>query len=366
MAQQQPLTPFGSALAGALGAVFSNALVYPLDTAKTRLQASTTAELAAYEREDEKAARKAGMSAFLRRRIRKWQLINMVLRIIKSEGISGAFKGFSASMINCFSMQFAYFFFHSWLRGTAVKKAAGAGLSTGSELSLGAAAGALAQIFTIPVAVVATRQQLWVPPPGATGKAAHEPTLMETAKSIVAAGGITALWTGLKPGLVLTVNPAITYGVFERGKAWLLERSGEAKLSVGQSFFLGMASKTLATVVTYPYIFAKVRLQAGPEDHHCAEHVGELEHVKDGESYADAVKHGAHRRPTGAIELLKQVYREEGFAGWYQGMSAQIFKAVLCQGILFVCKDSFEDQARVILAAADKLKEKHRVIIAKA
>ncbi|BEI91645.1 uncharacterized protein CcaverHIS019_0404650 [Cutaneotrichosporon cavernicola] len=359
MAQQQPLTPFGSALAGALGAVFSNALVYPLDTAKTRLQASTSAELAAYEKEDEKAASGPGLKAWIRRRLRKWQLINMLCRIIKREGISGAFKGFSASMINCFSMQFAYFFFHSWLRGTAMKKAEGKGLSTGAELALGAAAGALAQIFTIPVAVVATRQQLWVPPPGATGKARREPTLMETAKSIVASGGITALWTGLKPGLVLTVNPAITYGVFERAKAWILERSGESKLSVSQAFFIGMASKTLATIVTYPYIFAKVRLQAGPEDHHCAEHVHE------GESYADAVK-GSHRRPTGAIELLKQVYKEDGFAGWYQGMSAQIFKAVLCQGILFVCKDRFEDQARVIMNSVAKLQAKHAGVLSKA
>lgn len=80
-------------------------LVYPLDTAKTRLQASTSAELAAYEREDEKAARKSGLKAALRRRLRKWQLISMVIRIVKTEGIAGAFKGFSASMINCFSMR---------------------------------------------------------------------------------------------------------------------------------------------------------------------------------------------------------------------------------------------------------------------
>lgn len=257
--------------------------------------------------------------------------------------------------------EFAYFFFHSWLRGAAIKKAGGATLSTGSELSLGAAAGALAQIFTIPVAVIATRQQLWVPPPGATGKAAHEPSLIETAREIIAAGGVTALWTGLKPGLVLTVNPAITYGVFERGKAWLLARTGSTKLSVGQSFLLGMCSKTLATVVTFPYILAKVRLQAGPEDHHCADH------VEGSESYADAVKSGTgHRRPTGAIELLKQVYKEDGFAGWYQGMGAQITKAVLCQGILFVCKDHFEDQARLILHTAAKLQAKHAQVLSKA
>lgn len=152
--------------------------------------------------------------------------------------------------------EFAYFFFHTLLRTAAIKRT-GASLSTPAELALGAAAGALAQIFTIPVAVIATRQQLWIAPPGATGKAAREPSLLETAKEIVRDGGLTALWTGLKPGLVLTVNPAITYGVFERGKTLLLEGEGRAggKLGVGEAFWLGVFSKTLATIVTYPYIF---------------------------------------------------------------------------------------------------------------
>ena len=61
----------------------------------------------------------------------------------------------------------------------------------------------------------------------------------------------------MKPGLVLTVNPAITYGVFERVKGLVLAREGRVggRLSVGESFWIGVASKTLATVVTYPYIF---------------------------------------------------------------------------------------------------------------
>jgi hypothetical protein len=56
---------------------------------------------------------------------------------------------------------------------------------------------------------------------------------------------------------VLTVNPAITYGVFERVKALVLAREGRigGRLRVGESFWIGVASKTLATVVTYPYIF---------------------------------------------------------------------------------------------------------------
>jgi len=37
----------------------------------------------------------------------------------------------------------------------------------------------------------------------------------------------------------------------------------------------------------------------------------------------------------GAYGLLKAVYKEKGFAGWYQGLTAQILKAALCQGEWF-------------------------------
>jgi hypothetical protein len=165
--------------------------------------------------------------------------------------------------LNLHSVEFAYFFFHTFLRNTSLRQLSARGkrpvLSTSSELFLGALAGGLAQIFTIPVAVIATRQQLWMPPPSAgAGKAAYQraPTFAETAREVIAEGGPTALWTGLRPGLVLTVNPAITYGVFERAKSWVLsgERQG-GKLGVAEAFWLGVMSKTLATVVTYPYIF---------------------------------------------------------------------------------------------------------------
>ena len=38
------------------------------------------------------------------------------------------------------------------------------------------------------------------------------------------------------------------------------------------------------------------------------------------------------RQPREAIPLLMAVYRERGFLGWYQGLTAQVVKAVLFQG----------------------------------
>lgn len=164
--------------------------------------------------------------------------------------------------------EFAYFFFHSSLRTAVLKRRTSKSLSTSLELLLGALAGALAQIFTIPVAVIATRQQLYERTKGSTET--RDPSIFDTARDIIEESGVTGLWTGLKPGLVLTVNPAITYGVFEKLKGMVLAAAAvraagtgaddaalakALNLGPGWSFLLGMTSKTLATVVTYPYIF---------------------------------------------------------------------------------------------------------------
>jgi hypothetical protein len=76
-------------------------------------------------------------------------------------------------------------------------------------------------------------------------------SFLAVAREIIDEEGVTGLWLGLKPGLVLTVNPAITYGVFERVKSLVLlaPNSNSAKMSPGLNFLVGALSKTLATVV---------------------------------------------------------------------------------------------------------------------
>lgn len=143
--------------------------------------------------------------------------------------------------------EFAYFYWYSVVRTLYVTRLTKSGaaaaavgaavqLSTAVELMLGAVAGGLAQIFTIPVAVIATRQQLGGassnadqarPSTAAQGeqkslagkvsaKVTDDESFLGVARDILKEDGITGLWRGLKPSLVLTVNPAITYGVYER------------------------------------------------------------------------------------------------------------------------------------------------------
>lgn len=161
--------------------------------------------------------------------------------------------------------EYAYFFFYSFVRSAYIKRLSSkvpAGsplpaLSTAAELLLGALAGALAQIFTIPVSVIATRQQVGRPakfrddiPTEAMVDNKTDDSFVGVAREIIEEEGVTGLWLGIKPGLVLTVNPAITYGVFERVKSLiLLAKQGNTKLSPWLSFLIGAISKTLATVV---------------------------------------------------------------------------------------------------------------------
>lgn len=130
-------------------------------------------------------------------------------------------------------------------------------LSTAAELSLGALAGALAQIFTIPVSVIATRQQVGNTENSSTTSTSLIPdnSFLGVGREIIRKEGVTGLWLGIKPSLVLTVNPAITYGMFERVKGIVLlaraKTGGGTKLTPGLSFLIGALSKTLATVVSF-------------------------------------------------------------------------------------------------------------------
>ncbi|OZJ04224.1 hypothetical protein BZG36_02965 [Bifiguratus adelaidae] len=184
------------------------------------------------------------------------------------------------------STNFTYFYFYSSLRKRS--NPSGKTLSTAGELALGAAAGALATIFTIPVSVITTLQQT-LPP-------TERQSLWGTGCSIVKEDGPQGLWRGLQPSLVLCVNPAITYGSFEKIKELTLKTLKRTTLTPLLAFYVGAFAKTLATIVTYPYIMAKVRMQYKPP------------------------KELRERTPEykGALDVLARTLKNDGILGWYK------------------------------------------------
>lgn len=89
--------------------------VYPLDTVKTRLQAlpaGVTPDPVPIPDHVEGSRKHPRASSIITRvpnailrRLRKWQMLSMLIRILRTEGLTGAFKGFTANMLNTFSMR---------------------------------------------------------------------------------------------------------------------------------------------------------------------------------------------------------------------------------------------------------------------
>ena len=136
--------------------------------------------------------------------------LDAIKKIMEDEGLMGLYSGINGSLIGVASTNFAYFYWYSvvrtlYLSAQKLPKPP----STTIELSLGAVAGAVAQIFTIPVSVVTTRQQ--------TQPKGEKKGLIDTGREVVnSEDGVSGLWRGLKASLVLVVNPAITYGAYQR------------------------------------------------------------------------------------------------------------------------------------------------------
>lgn len=140
----------------------------------------------------------------------------------------------AGSLIGVASTNFAYFYWYSVVRSLYLSRQKfPTRPSTATELSLGAVAGALAQVFTIPVSVITTRQQ--------TQSKGEKKGFLDTAKEVIESDdGYSGFWRGLQASLVLVVNPAITYGAYQRLRDVVFP--GKATLKPWEAFgkcFLG-------------------------------------------------------------------------------------------------------------------------------
>ena len=77
------------------------------------------------------------------------------------------------------------------------------------------------------------------------------------------------------------------------------------------------SAKTIATYATYPLIIAKVRMQA----------------------------ENSSNQGLGMIAIIYHVWRTEGIAGLYKGVSAQIVKSVIASALMFTVKEKLVDLA---------------------
>lgn len=303
-----------SAITGAVASAIANMAVYPLDLSKTLIQTQLNEdnEIETMEKNtDDSVEQKVKLdneSEDTTHNRKFNNVLDCMLYVVKHRGIRGLYQGMSTSVAGTFIMNFCYFFWYTFFRKRYINiKLLKAGpkklqISTFEELSIGIVAAAMSQLFTSPIAVISTRQQ--------TIHDKEKAKLVNVVKNLwkESNGDITAFWKGLKVGLVLTLNPSITYASYQKLKKILFHSSelyGTETLSVSQNFILGVLSKCISTLITQPLIISKASLQ------------------RTGSKFKTFQ------------QVLIFLYRTEGIKGLWKGILPQLTKGILVQGLLF-------------------------------
>ncbi|XP_065872119.1 peroxisomal nicotinamide adenine dinucleotide carrier [Euphorbia lathyris] len=309
-------------LAGAGGGIIAQLITYPLQTVNTRQQT---------ERDPKKEKRKLGT-------------IGLMCQVVKHEGWERLYGGLAPSLVGTAASQGVYYYFYQIFRDKAegialerMKKGFGDG-SVGmlSSLLVAAMSGCVNVLMTNPIWVVVTRMQTHTKvsknskqqelsvAPDETILAAIEPPPFGTGHAIQEVydeGGVWGFWRGVLPTLIMVSNPSMQFMLYETMLKKLkrkrgLPKKGANEVTALEIFFLGAVAKLGATVVTYPLLVVKSRLQA--------------KQLKTGDK---------RHHYEGTIDAILKMIRYEGFYGFYKGMSTKIVQSVLAAAVLFMVKE---------------------------
>jgi len=261
-----------------------------------------------------------------------------VRRIVQREGITGLYAGLDSALFGISVTNFVYYYWYEWSRAAFERAALKAGrasskLTTVESMLAGALAGSATVLITNPIWVVNTRMTARKSEsddeglPGNT-KPSKKPSTIATLLALFREEGVSSLFAGVIPALVLVINPILQYTIFEQFKNALEKRR---RVTPRDAFFLGALGKLAATSITYPYITVKSRM-------HVASKGGPNENM---------------------IQSLKRIVREEGWSGLYKGIGPKVTQSVITAAFLFAFKDALYEmtvQARRRIPAKLPLK----------
>ncbi|CAM9705859.1 unnamed protein product [Discosporangium mesarthrocarpum] len=150
------LSALADALAGALGSVIAVAAFYPVDVAKTRLQAATSAENGG------QYGTSRGPICKVSPRILGSRTLSTFFSLFREEGVARAYQGMGAKAFQALIGSFIYFYAYSFIKGV-LRRRKGGTLPPFLNLLAAALAGAVNVGITLPLDNITTRIQTLPP-----------------------------------------------------------------------------------------------------------------------------------------------------------------------------------------------------------
>ncbi|KAG0641840.1 hypothetical protein HOY80DRAFT_882525 [Tuber brumale] len=195
------------------------------------------------------------------------------------------------------------------------------------EILIGIAASSASKFISTPFSTIVTRKQTHA----LIYPHAKPPTITDIFHDVMREKGITGFWSGYSAGFLLTLNPTITYLLYEGLKR--VAGGKQKKLKGGETFLLAAVSKAIATGITYPLAVAKSRTQVQ----------GEEEDAAEVNIIGKAIKKGLRRkvkRANNVVHVLVDIFKREGIAALYEGVMVEITRGFVSNGISILIKES--------------------------
>ena len=323
------LPALGHAIAGSTGAAISNIITYPLDLIITRLQLQ----------------RQLRKNFSLPHKDEYTSIADAASKIYVHEGgFTGLYTGLLQDTSKTVADSFLFFLAYNFLRQSRLgsQKNSAKHLPVLEELSVGFLAGAFAKLLTTPISNIVTRMQTSsMLEARSEEKVAGRPaTVGSIAAQIRSEKGLQGFWSGYSASLILTLNPSLTFFLFETFKRTLLSRAQRADPSPQATFLLAAISKAIASTITYPFSLAKTRAQVSSNmiDHNNGEVNDTFEKASSGTTDGAHAGGAAIRRTV--FSTIIHIAQSEGISALYEGLRGEVMKGFFSHGITMLVKDA--------------------------
>jgi uncharacterized protein (DUF2062 family) len=296
MALSKPMEMLANATSAAVGGFTATSLLYPLDTLKTRMQST---------QDDPKPPLT----------------------------LASLYQGYPYKVAESTVSKFFYFYAYTMLSQMV---SSGKPINTATNLIVGYFAEFIHLPITLPMEVLATRLQTNSKfTVSSNSNTTNKMSIFDIISQVREEnqGGFSGFYKGFRAYFVLCLQPAIQYTAFEQLKVLYLTKLKKKSfmsnsLSALEAFVLGAIARSIATLLLFPYIRAKVLVQSQKKKQKQVTTTGSNT-IHTTTFSMDQLEKGQQKSEEGILATLQRVYQEEGYLALYRGLTPELTKVSL-------------------------------------
>lgn len=344
MAEEETTTIASEVLSASLGGAISASILYPLEVLKTKMQAADGNDDNddhgdKDDDKDKKAPPPAGM-------------VQTAVKLYQRQGASVFVRGIETSAFQSAIEKALYFFAYTALKKGYFKlhnnnNSNDSSIGAFANLMLGCAAEWMHLPISLPIDAWTTQIKI----------STTHATPMQILLSMLSSPNKASSWyKGLSAYYVLCFKPALQYTVYEQVKTFIVSKRREKTLSAAEAFLLGMVARTVATVLVFPCVRAKVLLQKQAIMDQQAQTAADSTTADSttttsSSSTTTTTSSTRKKQDLTMAKVLWRTLQRQGLAGWYQGLGPELTRGIFSAALMLMIKERVAGTVRKVLVS---------------